>query len=127
MIARANGVEIRQSDLALAAEEIGTNMPQMPPDQKRQYLVTYLADIVVLAQTAEQQKLPDRDDVKHRIQFERNKVLMETLLQNAGEAAQTDDAMHKVYDDAIKQMPPEDESVARGRLLSGSGRRRRHA
>jgi peptidyl-prolyl cis-trans isomerase C len=117
VIARANGVEIRQSDLALAAEEIGSNMPQMPPDQKRQYLVTYLADIVVLAQAAEQQKLPDRDDVKHRIQFERNKVLMETLLQNAGEAAQTDDAMHKVYDDAIKQMPPEEEIHARHILV----------
>ena len=117
VIARANGVEIRQSDLALAAEEIGTNMPQMPPDQKRQYLITYLADIVVLAQTAEQQKLPDRDDVKHRIQFERNKVLMETLLQSAGEAAQTDDAMHKVYDDAIKQMPPEQEIHARHILV----------
>jgi peptidyl-prolyl cis-trans isomerase C len=117
VIARANGVEIRQSDLALAAEEIGTNMPQMPPDQKRQYLVTYLADIVVLAQTAEQQKLADNDDVKHRIQFERNKVLMETLLQKAGEAAQTDDAMHKVYDDAIKQMPPEEEVHARHILV----------
>ena len=117
VIARANGVEIRQSDLTLAAEEIGANMPQMPPDQKRQYLITYLADIVVLAQTAEQQKLADRDDVKHRLQFERNKVLMETLLQNAGQAAQTDDAMHKVYDDAIKQMPPEEEIHARHILV----------
>jgi peptidyl-prolyl cis-trans isomerase C len=117
VIARANGVEIRQSDLALAAEEIGSNMPQMPPDQKRQYLITYLADIVVLAQTAEQQKLADSDAVKHRIQFERNKVLMETLLQKAGEAAQTDDAMHKVYDDAIKQMPPEEEIHARHILV----------
>ena len=34
---------------------------------------------VVLAQTAEQQKITDRDDVKHRIQFERNKVLMEQI------------------------------------------------
>jgi peptidyl-prolyl cis-trans isomerase C len=118
VIARANGVEIRQSDLALAAEEIGANMPQMSPDQKRQYLITYLADIVVLAQTAEQQKLADRDDVKHRIQFERNKVLMETLLQNAGQAARTDDAMHKVYDDAIKQMPPEEEVHARHILVA---------
>jgi peptidyl-prolyl cis-trans isomerase C len=90
----------------------------MSPDQKRQYLITYLADIVVLAQTAEQQKLADRDDVKHRIQFERNKVLMETLLQNAGQAARTDDAMHKVYDDAIKQMPPEEEVHARHILVA---------
>jgi peptidyl-prolyl cis-trans isomerase C len=117
VVARANGVEIRQSDIKMAEDEIGANMPQIPPDQKRQYLITYLADIVVLAQTAEQQKIADRDDVKHRLQFERNKVLMEALLQDVGKTAQTDDAMHKVYDDAIKQMPPEEEVHARHILV----------
>jgi len=117
VVARANGVEIRQSDLALAEDEVGANMPQMPPDQKREYLITYLADVVVLAQAAEQQKLADRDDVKHRIQFERNKVLMETLLQGVGQAAETDEAMHKVYEDAVKQMPSEEEVHARHILV----------
>ncbi|HEX3504458.1 MAG TPA: peptidylprolyl isomerase [Xanthobacteraceae bacterium] len=117
VVARANGIDIRQSDLALAEEEVGSNMPQLSPDQKRDYLITYLGDVIVLAQAAEQQKLADRDDVKHRIQFERNKVLMETLLQQAGTAAVTDDAMHKVYDDAVKQMPSEQEVHARHILV----------
>jgi peptidyl-prolyl cis-trans isomerase C len=117
VVARANGVDIRQSDLAVAEEEVGANMPQMSPDQKRDYLITYLGDVIVLAQAAEQQKLADRDDVKHRLQFERNKVLMETLLQQAGTAAVTDDAMHKVYDDAVKQMPSEQEVHARHILV----------
>ena len=118
VVARANGVDIRQSDLTLAEDEVGANMPQMGPDQKRDYLITYLADVIVLAQAAEQQKLADRDDVKHRIQFERSKVLMETLLQDAGTAAVTDDAMHKVYDDAVKQMPSEQEVHARHILVA---------
>jgi peptidyl-prolyl cis-trans isomerase C len=117
VVARANGVEIRQSDLAIAEDEVGANMPQMPPDQKREYLITYLADVVVLAQAAEQQKLADRDDVKHRIELERNKVLMETLLQGVGQAAETDEAMHKVYDDAVKQVPSEQEVHARHILV----------
>jgi peptidyl-prolyl cis-trans isomerase C len=118
VVARANGVDIRQSDLAAAEDEVGPNMPQMGPDQKRDYLITYLADVIVLAQAAEQQKLAERDDVKHRIQFERNKVLMETLLQNAGKAALTDDAMRKVYDEAVKQQAPEEEVHARHILVS---------
>src|SRR5271169_6225552 len=118
VVARANGVDIRQSDLALAEEEVGPNMPQMGPDQKRDYLITYLADVIVLAQAAEQQKLADRDDVKHRLQFERSKVLMETLLQDAGTTAMTDDAMHKVYDDAVKQMANEQEVHARHILVA---------
>jgi peptidyl-prolyl cis-trans isomerase C len=118
VIARANGVDIHQSDLALADEEIGSNVPaQMSPQQKREYLITYLTDVIVLSQAAEQQKLDDNPDVKRQVAFERNKVLMEALLRNAGKAAQTDDAMHKVYDDAVKKMAPEEEVHARHILV----------
>jgi peptidyl-prolyl cis-trans isomerase C len=116
-VARVNGVDIRQSDIAVAEEEVGGNMPQMPPDKQRDYLITYLADVVLVAQAAEQQKLGDRDDVKHRIEFERNKVLMEMLLQDVGHSAVTDETMHQVYDEAVKQMPPEEEVHARHILV----------
>jgi peptidyl-prolyl cis-trans isomerase C len=118
VVARVNGVDIRQSDIALAEEEVGANMPQMSPDQKRDYLITYLADVIILAQAAEKQKFGDRDDVKHRLAFARNKVLMETMLQDAGTKAVTDEAMHKVYDDAVKQMPSEQEVRARHILVA---------
>jgi peptidyl-prolyl cis-trans isomerase C len=118
VVARANGVDIHQSDLAFAEEEIGSNMPQMGPDQKRDYLITYLADVIVLSQAAEQQKLNDRDDVKRRLTFDRDRVLMEALLQNTGKAALTDDAMHKVYDEAVKQMANEQEVHARHILVA---------
>ncbi len=117
VLARVNGVDIHQSDLALAEDEVGGNMPQMAPEQKREYLITYLSDIVILAQAADKQKIGDRDDVKRHLAFERNKVLMETLLQDTGKAALTDDAMHKVYDEAVKQMPPEEEVHARHILV----------
>lgn len=109
VVARVNGVDIRQSDLTSAEDEIGGNMPQMAPEQKRDYLVAYLGDVILLSQAAQQQKIGDRDSVKHRIEFERNKVLMETLLQEVGRTAMTDDAMHKVYDEAVKQMANEQE------------------
>ena len=118
VVARANGVDIHESDLAFAEEEIGTNMPQMGADQKREYLITYLADVIVLSQAAEKQKLADNADVQRRLSFDRNRVLMEALLQNAGRAAITDAAMHQVYDDAVKQMQPEQEVHARHILVA---------
>jgi peptidyl-prolyl cis-trans isomerase C len=117
VVARANGVDIHDSDLAFAEEEIGANMPQMGADQKRDYLITYLADVIVLSQAAEKQKLADDADVQRRLVFDRNRVLMEALLQNAGRAAITDAAMHQVYDDAVKQMQPEQEVHARHILV----------
>jgi peptidyl-prolyl cis-trans isomerase C len=118
VVARVNGIDIRQSDLASAEDEIGGNMPSMSPEQKHDYLITYLADMILLSQSAQQQKLGDSDDVKHRIEFERNKVLMDALLQKVGQAAVTDDAMHKVYDEAVKQMGNEQEVHARHILVA---------
>jgi peptidyl-prolyl cis-trans isomerase C len=119
VIARANGIDIRQSDLAFAEDEIGGNVPaQMTPEQKREYLITYLTDVIVLAQAAEQQRLGDKPDVQRQVAFQRNKVLMEALLRNAGKAAQTDDAMHQVYDDAVKKMTNEEEVHARHILVA---------
>jgi len=118
VLARVNGVDIRESDLAVAEEEIGTNMPQMAPDQRREYLITYLADVIILAQAAEKQKVGERADVKHRIEFARNKALMESMLQDVGQAALTDEALRKVYDEAVKQMPAEQEVHARHILVA---------
>ena len=43
LIAKVNGIEIHQSDLALAEEEIGENVQQLPnEDAKREYLVGFL-------------------------------------------------------------------------------------
>jgi peptidyl-prolyl cis-trans isomerase C len=118
VIARVNGVEIHQSDLAFAEEEMsGNNMPQMGPDQKRDYLITYLTDIILLAQSAEQQKMGDDPVVQHRLAFEHNKVMMEALLRRVGEGSLNDEALHKVYDEAVKQMPSEQEVHARHILV----------
>ena len=118
VVARVNGIDLHESDLAFAEEEIGASMPQMGPDQKRDYLVTYLADVVILSQAADQQKLGERPDVQRRLTFDHNRVLMEALLQSAGKAAETDEAMHKVYDEAVKQMGAEEEVHARHILVA---------
>ena len=117
VVARVNGVEIRDSDIAFAEEEIGGNMPSVPPQQKRDYLINYLVDVIVLSQAAEKQKLNERADVKHRLAFDHNRLLMESLLQDAGKSALSDEAEHKVYDEAIKQVKNEEEVHARHILV----------
>ena len=117
VVARVNGVDIRQSDLAFAEEEIGGNMPTIPPEQKRDYLIDYLVDVIVLSQAAEKQKLGDRPDVKRRLAFDHNRLLMELLLQDAGKSALSDEAERKVYDEAVKQVKNEEEVHARHILV----------
>jgi peptidyl-prolyl cis-trans isomerase C len=118
VIAKVNGVEIRQSDLALAEEDLGQNIPpQIQGDAKRDYLVAYLTDVILVAKAAEAKKVQDTPEFKTRNAFTRNKLLMELLLQQEGKAALTDKAVKAVYDDAVKQMSTDQEVRARHILV----------
>ena len=117
VVARVNGIDIRQSDLAFAEEEIGGNMPTIPPEQKRDYLINYLIDVIVLSQAADKQKLGDKPDVKRRLTFDHNRLLMEALLQDAGKSSLSEEAERKVYDEAVKQVKNEEEVHARHILV----------
>src|SRR5215475_9708371 len=87
VLARVSGVEIRQSDLALAEEDIGGNIPAQTPEAKRDYLINYVADMILVAKAAEAKKVADGSDFKQRLAFARNKVLMEILLQSEAKSA----------------------------------------
>ncbi|MBN8934963.1 MAG: peptidylprolyl isomerase [Rhizobiales bacterium] len=117
LIAKVNGVEVHQSDLTMAEEDMGQNAQAMTGDAKRDYLLQYISDVILAAQAAEAKKVNDQKEFKGRLAFMRNKLLMETLLQQEGKAAVTPEAMKKVYDEAAKQMSNEQEVRARHILV----------
>ncbi|HET7680247.1 MAG TPA: peptidylprolyl isomerase [Xanthobacteraceae bacterium] len=117
VVAKVNGVEIREGDIKLAEEDIGQQMTQVPPESKRDYLVTYVGDMILLTQAAEAKKIGDSDEFKQQLEFTRKKLLMAKLLDSEAKAASTESAMRKIYDDATKQMKPEEEVHARHILV----------
>ena len=117
VVAKVNGTEIRQSDLNAAEEDIGQNLPPMAPEAKRDYLITYVTDMVILAKAAEAKKIGDSADFKRKLDIARNKLLMEGLLTAEAKSAVTDEAMKKVYAEATKQMGEEKEVHARHILV----------
>jgi peptidyl-prolyl cis-trans isomerase C len=120
VVARVNGMEIRQSDLAMAEEDVGPQLQQlqqMPPEAKREYLITYLGDLLTVSKAAEDKKLGDSAEFKRKLALVRNKLLMETLLTAEAKTATTDAAMRKVYEEAVKQMSAEQEVHARHILV----------
>ena len=116
VVAKVNGVEIHESDLAVAEEEAG-QLPPMTPDAKKDYLVQFMADMILVSKAAEDQKLGDTPAFKKHLELARKKLLMSELLQSVGKQALTDEAMHKVYDEAVKQMGEEKEVHARHILI----------
>ena len=85
LLAKVNGVEVHQSDLAVAEDEAG-QLPPMSPDAKKDYLVQFVADMILVSKAAEDKKMADTPVFKQRLAFARNKLLMEELLQSTGKA-----------------------------------------
>ncbi len=113
VIARVNGVDIRQSDLTLAEEDLGRDLPANDEQGKRDYLVNYLTDLMLISKAAEARKIPDTPEFKQRMVFARNKALMEAVMSAETKAALTEPALRKIYDDATKQMGGQQEVHAR--------------
>ena len=117
VLAKVNGAEIRQSDVALAEEELGPSLAQMDPATKQENVLSFLIDMKIVSKAAEDKKIADSEDFKKKLAFARNRLLMDNLLAEEGKAATTDDAMKKVYEDAAKQITSEQEVRARHILV----------
>jgi peptidyl-prolyl cis-trans isomerase C len=117
VVARVNGTDVRQSDLAMAEEDLGSNIPQMTPEAKREYLITFMGDMLLVAKAAEAKKMADSNEFKQKLAYARTKLLMESYLQTEAKAAVTDAELHKVYDEAVGQMKAEPEVHARHILV----------
>jgi peptidyl-prolyl cis-trans isomerase C len=117
VLAKVNGAEIRQSDVAIAEEELGPSLAQMDPATKKDNVLSFLIDMKIVAKAAEDKKVADREDFKTRLAFARNRLLMDNLLASEGKAATTDENMKKVYEDAAKQITGEAEVHARHILV----------
>ena len=116
LMAKVDGVEIHQSDLTVAEQEAG-QIPPMSPEAKQDYLVQFVADMLLVAKAAEAKKMAEGPDFQRKLTFARNRLLMEDMLQSVAKQAITEAGEHKVYDDAVKQMPPEEEVHARHILI----------
>jgi len=119
VIARVNGVDIKQSDLALAEEDVGADVQAASPEAKREHLISYLADIIMVTQAADKKNLADNPDFKRRLAFLRSKLLMGYELQQEAKTALTDEALKQTYDEAVKSMSGQEEVHARHILVEG--------
>ena len=118
VLATVNGQEITDDDVKVALEDLGQNLPaQLKGPQRDAYALDYLIDLKLVADQAGKDKLGDSPEFANKMAYYHDKTLMETMLGNAAKASATDEAEHKVYDDAAKARKPETEVHARHILV----------
>lgn len=111
VIAKVDNVEIRQSDLALAEEFLSRGQPR-EEEAKRENLLHFLTDMVIMSNAAQKRNVADEADmqrIQHRVEFARKKALMDTLLQKTASAAITDEAVRAAYREVVSKNPAETE------------------
>ncbi|MFL4992550.1 MAG: peptidylprolyl isomerase [Microvirga sp.] len=117
VIARVNGVDITEGDLALAAEDPALQMPNVPEAQKRDLLTGYMIDLKLGAKAAEAAKVGSGAEFTRKLAYNRDKTLLDEYLDQEAKKAVTPEAARKLYDETVKSVPTEQEVRARHILV----------
>ncbi|WP_262272008.1 MULTISPECIES: peptidylprolyl isomerase [Microvirga] len=117
VIARVNGVDITEGDLALAAEDPALQMPNVPEAQKRDLLTGYMIDLKLGAKAAEAAKVGGGTEFARKLAYNRDKTLLDEYLDQEAKKAVTPEAARKLYDETVKSVPAEQEVRARHILV----------
>lgn len=118
VVARVNGIDITEADLAVAAEDPALQLPNVPEAQKRDMLTGYLIDLKLGAKAAETAKVGEGADFARKLAYNRDKTLLDAYLEQAAKKAVTPEAARKLYDETVKSVPAEQEVRARHILVA---------
>ncbi|MBJ6124087.1 peptidylprolyl isomerase [Microvirga splendida] len=117
VVARVNGIEITEGDLAIAAEDSALQMPNIPDEQKRDLLIGYMIDLKLGAKAAEAAKVGSGAEFARKLAYNRDKTLLDQYLEQEAKKAVTAEAARKLYEETVKSVPAEQEVRARHILV----------
>ncbi|KAG1702835.1 Arginine biosynthesis bifunctional protein ArgJ [Nymphon striatum] len=117
VIARVNGVELTDRELALAEVDLLEQFAKAPADQRRAMILNALLDIKVLALAAEEAGLADEANFKAQMSFNRARALHNNYFQSNALNVITEEDLQKRYDIEVKSIPVQPEVRARHILV----------
>ncbi|MDJ0612998.1 MAG: peptidylprolyl isomerase [Rhizobiaceae bacterium] len=117
VIAKVNGIEITEQELALAEVDMLQQFAQTPAENRRAAILNALIDIKLLAAAAQEAGLDQTPNFKARMAFTRSRTLHNELFQKQALDVITDDELKTRYDIEIKNFPESQEVKARHILV----------
>lgn len=117
VVAKVDGIEITESELALAADDLGERTAQLPEERKREELINFLVDLKLGARAAKAAKIGEGPEFAKRLAYSRDKLLLDDYLTTESKKAATAEAAKKLFEDTVKTLKPEEEVRARHILV----------
>ena len=109
VVAKVNGTDITEADVTMALADLGDSIQQIPEAQRREYAISYLADIRLGAKAARDAKLADDAEFKRRLGYQTDRMLFEEYTAAQAKKAVTDETMRALYTETVKNVKPETE------------------
>lgn len=117
VVARVNGVDIKQSDLDFAASEVGPKLGTIPPEDRKRILLQFMIENELMAGASEEQKLDKVESFDKRIAYHKRRALRDAFFDaNITDAVKESEA-RKLFEEKIGNVKPEQEIKARHILV----------
>jgi peptidyl-prolyl cis-trans isomerase C len=118
ILAKLNGKEIRESDLSLAEAEVGPEVANLPPANRRRLLLEFMIEMQLFADAAETDKLTSGPEYEKRLAYWHTRAKRDAYYEKAVKGSISDGVLKGIYDDKVKMIPAEDEVEARHILVA---------
>ncbi len=118
VVARVNGVDIKQSDLDFAASEVGPRLANYSPEDRRKVLLQYVIENELMAEAGQKDGLDKQATFPARVKYHDRRALRDAFFDTSIVGAVSQDAAKKIYDEKIATMKPQQEIHARHILVA---------
>ncbi len=109
VVATVGGETITEADIAFAAEDLQQELAQMPPADRKAFLVTVLIDMKVMAGAAREAQMDQSEIFKRRLRYLEERALRRAFFADRIAAKVTEEAVQAAYDTLVAEFVPEDE------------------
>ncbi len=117
VVARVNGVDIKQSDLDFAASEVGPRLGTYRPEDRKRILLQFMIENELMAGASEKEDLDKADTFEKRVAYHKRRALRDAFFDMNITGAVKESEAKKIYDEKIAKMKPEQEIKARHILV----------
>ncbi len=116
-VARVNGMDITEAELAFAEAEVGAEIAGLPAESRRRVLVEYLVEAHLFAEEAAKNQLGSGKDFEDRLAYYKLRAMRDTFYEKKVREAVTEAQAKAAYDEQIGKLKPEPEVRARHILV----------
>ncbi|MBI4725003.1 MAG: peptidylprolyl isomerase [Rhodomicrobium sp.] len=116
-IARVNGTDITEAEIAFAEGEVGAEIAGLPVEARRRVLLEYLVEAHLFAEAATKNQLGRGKEFEERLAYYKLRALRDAFYEKKVREAVTEAQAKASYQEQIANIKPEEEVRVRHILL----------